>query len=141
MSHEIRTPMNAVLGLAQVLEREPLVGKQREMVERIRTAGQSLLAILDDVLDLSKIEAGQLRIEPRPFDLRLLLANLDSLMGQLAGTKGLSFRIVPPATHLGSLFGDGLRLERVLFNLTGNAIKLTERGEVSVLVKIGRAHV
>ena len=136
MSHEIRTPMNAVLGLAQVLEREPLAGKQREMVERIRTAGQSLLAILDDVLDLSKIEAGQLRIEPRPFDLRILLANLDSLMGQLAGTKGLSFRIVPPATHLGSLFGDGLRLEQVLFNLTGNAIKFTERGEVSVLVKI-----
>ena len=136
MSHEIRTPMNAVLGLAQVLEREPLVGKQREMVERIRTAGQSLLAILDDVLDLSKIEAGQLRIEPRPFDLRILLANLDSLMGQVAGSKGLYLRIVPPATHLGPLFGDGLRLEQVLFNLTGNALKFTERGEVSILVKM-----
>jgi len=136
MSHEIRTPMNAVLGLAQVLEREPLIGKQREMVERIRTAGQSLLAILDDVLDLSKIEAGQLRIEPRPFDLGSLLANLDSLMGQAAGAKGLTLRLEPPATLLGPLLGDGLRLEQVLFNLTGNAIKFTERGEVAVFVQV-----
>ncbi len=136
MSHEIRTPMNAVLGLAQVLEREPLIGKQREMVERIRTAGQSLLAILDDVLDLSKIEAGQLRIEPRPFDLGSLLANLDSLMGQAAGTKGLTLRLEPPAMQLGSLIGDGLRLEQVLFNLTGNAIKFTELGEVAVFIQV-----
>jgi len=136
MSHEIRTPMNAVLGLAQVLEREPLIGKQREMVERIRTAGQSLLAILDDVLDLSKIEAGQLRIEPRPFDLGSLLANLDSLMGQAAGTKGLTLRLEPPATLLEPLLGDGLRLEQVLFNLTGNAIKFTERGEVAVFIQV-----
>jgi len=135
MSHEIRTPMNAVLGLAQVLEREPLVGNQREMVERIRTAGQSLLAILDDVLDLSKIEAGQLRIEPRPFDLWVLLANLDSLMGQAARTKGLGLRLEPTAMPLGSLVGDGLRVEQVLFNLTSNAIKFTERGEVAVLVQ------
>ena len=136
MSHEIRTPMNAVLGLAQVLEREPLVGKQREMVGRIRTAGQSLLAILDDVLDLSKIEAGQLRIEPRPFDLGILLANLDSLMGQAAGTKRLALRLELPAIQLGPLLGDGLRLEQVLFNLTGNAIKFTERGEVTVFVQV-----
>ena len=136
MSHEIRTPMNAVLGLAQVLEREPLIGKQREMVERIRTAGQALLAILDDVLDLSKIEAGQLRIEPRPFDLGKLLANLDSLMGQIARTKGLTLRLEPPATQLGPLLGDGLRLEQILFNLTGNAIKFTESGEVAVFVQV-----
>jgi PAS domain S-box-containing protein len=135
MSHEIRTPMNAVLGLAQVLEREPLAGNQREMVERIRTAGKSLLAILDDVLDLSKIEAGQLRIEPRPFDLGVLLANLDSLMGQAARTKGLVLRLEPTALPLGLLLGDGLRVEQVLFNLTGNAIKFTEQGEIAVLVQ------
>ena len=136
MSHEIRTPMNAVLGLAQVLEREPLPEHQRDMVARIRTAGQSLLAILNDVLDLSKIEAGQLRLEPRPFDLASLLANLDSLMGQLARAKGLTLRLVTPATPLGPLLGDGLRLEQVLFNLTGNAIKFTERGEVTVTVRV-----
>ena len=135
MSHEIRTPMNAVLGLAQVLEREPLAPAQRDMVGRIRGAGQSLLAILNDVLDLSKIEAGQLRIEPRPFDLRALLANLDSLMGQAARAKGLALRIEPPALPPGQLRGDGLRIEQILINLVSNAIKFTERGEVSVRVR------
>ena len=135
MSHEIRTPMNAVLGLAQVLEREPLAPAQRDMVGRIRGAGASLLAILNDVLDLSKIEAGQLRIEPRPFDLPVLLANLDSLMGQAARAKGLALRIEPPALPPGQLRGDGLRIEQVLINLVSNAIKFTERGEVSVRVR------
>ena len=135
MSHEIRTPMNAVLGLAQVLEREALTGNQRDMVERIRTAGQSLLAILNDVLDLSKIEAGQLRIEPRPFELGRLLANLDSLMGQAARAKGLALHIETPVTPPGLLLGDRLRLEQILFNLTGNAIKFTEQGEVTLLVE------
>ncbi|WP_216819749.1 PAS domain S-box protein [Zoogloea sp. LCSB751] len=135
MSHEIRTPMNAVLGLAQVLEREALAGHQHDMVQRIRTAGQSLLAILNDVLDLSKIEAGQLRIEQRPFDLAVLLANLDSLMGQAARGKGLALRIEGPDESPGPLLGDGLRLEQILFNLTGNAIKFTEQGEVAVGVR------
>ncbi len=135
MSHEIRTPMNAVLGLAQVLEREALAPNQRDMVGRIRSAGQSLLAILNDVLDLSKIEAGQLRIEPRPFDLRALLANLDSLMGQTAHAKGLALRIEAQALPPGLLLGDGLRIEQVLFNLVGNAIKFTERGEVALRVR------
>ncbi|MDO9598082.1 MAG: PAS domain S-box protein [Azoarcus sp.] len=139
MSHEIRTPMNAVLGLAQVLEREPLTPKQRDMIERIRTAGQSLLTILNDVLDLSKIEAGQLRLEPRSFDLDVLFANLDSLMGQAARAKGLVLRIEVPPLPLGPLLGDGLRLEQVLFNLTGNAIKFTEQGEVAVLVQLREA--
>ena len=135
MSHEIRTPMNAVLGLAQVLEREALAPNQRDMVERIRSAGQSLLAILNDVLDLSKIEAGQLRLEPRPFDLAALLSNVDSLMGQAAHGKGLSLRIEPPALPTGLLLGDGLRIEQVLLNLVGNAIKFTERGEVALRVR------
>ncbi len=134
MSHEIRTPMNAVLGLAQVLERDALTPGQREMVERIRSAGQSLLTILNDVLDLSKIEAGQLRLEARPFDLARLLAHLDSLMGQAAREKGLSLRI-DNCTPAGMLVGDGLRLEQVLFNLTTNAIKFTERGVVEVRVR------
>jgi PAS domain S-box-containing protein len=134
MSHEIRTPMNAVLGLAQVLERESLGDKQRDMVQRIRQAGQSLLTILNDVLDLSKIEAGQLRIESRAFDLPRLLANLDSLMGQAARDKGITLRVVTPALPPGTLSGDGLRLEQVLLNLIGNAIKFTERGEVALVV-------
>ncbi|MDD3352706.1 ATP-binding protein [Zoogloea sp.] len=135
MSHEIRTPMNAVLGLAQVLERDNLSPSQREMVERIRGAGQSLLAILNDVLDLSKIEAGQLRIEPRPFNLAGLLANVDSLMGQAARAKGLTLHMDLPPAGLGLLVGDGLRLEQILLNLCGNAIKFTAQGEVAVGVR------
>ena len=134
MSHEIRTPMNAVLGLAQVLNREPLTANQRDLVVRIAAAGQSLLTILNDILDLSKIEAGQLRIEPRPFDLAGLLARVESLMGQTARAKGLALH-VEPAVGLGWVRGDDLRLEQVLFNLTGNAIKFTEQGEVRVRVE------
>ena len=142
MSHEIRTPLNAVLGLAQSLAREPLAEHQRDMVERIRTAGQALLAILDDVLDLSKIEAGQLRIEPRPFELGELLANLDSLMGRAARAKGLTLSIQGPVPPVGTLSGDGLRLEQVLLNLLGNAIKFTEpsAGGGSIRLRVRAEH-
>ncbi len=132
MSHEIRTPLNAVLGLAQVLERTPLTDPQRDMVERIGIAGRSLLAILGDILDLSKIEAGQLRIESAPFDLAALLSRIASLMGQTARAKGLELRVVAPAGLTGLLVGDALRLEQVLVNLTGNAIKFTAEGEVAL---------
>ncbi|MCC7279256.1 MAG: response regulator [Chromatiaceae bacterium] len=134
MSHEIRTPLNGVLGLAQVLDREPLTPSQHDLVERIQTAGQSLLVILNDVLDFSKIEAGQLRLESRPFDLETLMAKLASLMGQSAHAKGLALRLETPATPLGPLLGDALRLEQVLINLTSNAIKFTERGTVTLRV-------
>ncbi|WP_295441174.1 ATP-binding protein [uncultured Thiodictyon sp.] len=134
MSHEIRTPLNAVLGLAQVLNREPLRDHQRDMVQRIQDAGQSLLAILNDVLDLSKIEAGQLRMEAAPFDPALLLAHIDTLMGPSARAKGLALRVAAPAIPPGRLVGDALRLQQVLLNLIGNAIKFTEQGEVTLRV-------
>ena len=136
MSHEIRTPMSAVLGLAQVLEREPLGAGQRDLVERIRAAGQTLLAILNDVLDLSKIEAGQLCIQHRPFALEALLANLDRLMGPAARSKGLTLRLDAPVASPGPMLGDRLRLEQVLLNLTGNAIKFTAQGEVVIRVRV-----
>ena len=135
MSQEIRTPLNAVLGLAQVLDREPLTANQRDMVERIQAAGQSLLVIINDVLDLSKIEAGQLRLEHRPFALEPLLAKLDSLLGESAHAKGIGLRVAAPALPLGPMVGDGLRLEQVLTNLIGNAIKFTEHGEVELRVQ------
>ena len=135
MSHEIRTPMNAVLGLTQILNREPLTADQHEMVERIQGAGQSLLGILNDILDLSKIEAGQLHLEPRPFDLDAVLARVAGLMGYAARAKGLGFRVEGPAAPLGPLVGDALRLEQVLTNLVGNAVKFTERGEVTLSVQ------
>ena len=136
MSHEIRTPLNAVLGLTQLLGREPLGENQRDLVERICTAGKSLLVIINDLLDLSKIEAGQLRIEPHPFDLGTLLAEVDSLMGSSAQAKGVRLRVSEPPRSLGPLVGDVLRLQQVLINLVGNAIKFTERGEVTLQVQV-----
>ena len=134
MSHEIRTPMNAVLGLAQLLGREHLTDNQVTLVQRIQTAGQTLLGIINDILDFSKIEAGQLRLDTRPFDLATLLQRLDSLLAPAASAKGLVLRLSPAPTVPGPLLGDALRLEQVLINLLGNAIKFTASGEVSLTV-------
>ncbi|MEH6874884.1 MAG: ATP-binding protein, partial [Candidatus Competibacter sp.] len=141
MSHEIRTPLNGVLGLAQVLNREALTANQHILVERIQDAGQSLLAILNDILDFSKIEAGQLRVESRPFTLNGLLAQVSNLLGQTALAKGLELRITPPTAPVGPLLGDRLRLEQVLANLIGNAIKFTEQGAVTLTVQVREASV
>ena len=134
MSHEIRTPMNAVLGLAQLLEQEDLAPPQAEMVRHIRAAGQSLLGIINDILDFSKIERGQIHLESRPLDLAVLLAKLQSLLGRMAAAKGLAFRIEAPEPLPERLLGDPLRLEQVLVNLVGNAVKFTERGEVRLIL-------
>ena len=136
MSHEIRTPLNGILGLAQLLERETLAPDQSAMVRRIRQAGQTLLGIVNDVLDFSKIEAGRIRLELRPFDLAAILAQTDSLLGSAARDKGLELHIVAPARFEGLLIGDALRLEQVLMNLVGNAIKFTEQGNIQLLVEI-----
>ncbi|MFM2004367.1 MAG: hypothetical protein RLZZ09_22, partial [Pseudomonadota bacterium] len=132
MSHEIRTPMNAVLGLAQLLEDEPLTEDQLQMVHRINKAGRSLLGIINDILDFSKIEAGQLSVEQRPFKLAELLGHIDSLMGPVAKGKNLSLRLEENAPVAGRLSGDALRIEQVLMNLVGNALKFTEQGVVTI---------
>ena len=136
MSHEIRTPLYSVLGLAQMVGREPLSANQREMLDRIQAAGQSLLGIIDDILDLSRIEAGKLTIEVQTLDLTALLAKLEGLLAPKARTEGLSLRIHRPMRALGPLQGDPLRLEQVLTNLIGNAIKFTDAGLVVVEVEV-----
>jgi len=135
MSHEIRTPMNAMLGLTQVLEADTLAPAQRQIVQRIRSAGRSLLGIINDILDFSKIEAGQIRVETWPFEPAPLFAQVESLMGEMARAKGLGFRIETPPDLAPRVLGDPLRLEQVLVNLVGNAVKFTERGEVQVRVR------
>ncbi len=135
MSHEIRTPLHAVMGLAQLLKRESLGDGQHRMVQRIEDAGENLLGIIDDILDLSKIEAGRLRIEPAKIFLADHLAEIEDLMRITAQDKGLTLRVVLPTEPLGILVGDGLRLKQVLINLLGNAIKFTHQGEVCLLVE------
>ena len=135
MSHEIRTPLNAVLGLTQILAREPLAPEPHTLVEHIQEAGQSLLALINDILDFSKIEAGQLRLESQPFDLRASLAKIDSLMRSATHARGLTLTIEPPDAPIGPLLGDALRLDQVLLNLIGNAIKFTEHGGIRLRVR------
>jgi signal transduction histidine kinase len=131
MSHEIRTPMNGIMGLAYLLEQRQLDADAADLVRKIRNAGRSLQAIINDILDLSKIEAGRLEIERVPFDLSDVLDNLASIMAASAGDKDVELTIAPPP-RIGQLVGDALRLEQVLINLTGNAIKFTTRGAVSI---------
>ena len=136
MSHEIRTPLYSILGLAQMINREPLSQHQEDMLRRIQEAGQSLMGILNDILDLAKIESGFLRLESRPFDLGELLTKLAGFFGPLARTEGVELRVASSAPPLGRLLGDGLRLEQVLNNLIGNAIKFTDQGEIVLQVDL-----
>lgn len=130
MSHELRTPMNAILGMTQLLEQDALSPDHRRMVQRIGTAGRNLLGILNDILDFSKLSAGELQLEQRPFDLDGVTASLLSLLSPLAKDKGLVFEVQGPGEPIGPLLGDALRLQQLLVNLVGNAIKFTERGAV-----------
>ena len=135
MSHEIRTPMNAVMGMTQLLEKESLSSDQQEMVKQIRIAGRSLLGILNDILDYSKIEAGQLRIELLPFNLSQLLEQIDNLLRDSAQSKGIKLKINSAATVVENLIGDSLRLQQVLVNLVSNAIKFTKQGKIQILIQ------
>jgi PAS domain S-box-containing protein len=136
MSHEIRTPMNAVLGVAYLLENTPLSREQKEYVHMIRSSGQVLLGILNDVLDFSKIEAGRMELAPQPFLLREVLDSLSNVMTLPATARGISLAIAAEDNVPAVLVGDAMRLQQILLNLVGNAVKFTERGGVSVRVAL-----
>jgi len=134
MSHEIRTPMNAILGFSELLEPEGLTPKQSQYVRAIRDSGASLLQLINDILDLSKIEAGRLELHPDPTDMRDSCEFLRTVFGEQAVKKSLQLQFelapnLPPALLL-----DRIRLRQVLVNLLGNAVKFTERGYVKTRV-------
>jgi hemerythrin-like metal-binding protein len=135
MSHEIRTPMNAILGFAYLLEQKPLENDERDLVRKIRMAGESLLGLVNDILDFSKIEAGRLEIEQSPFRLGDVLDRIASLTASAASGKDIEIAFAPPPPGAECLVGDALRLEQVLINLTANAIKFTERGEIALAIE------
>ncbi|MFO1198627.1 MAG: ATP-binding protein [Burkholderiaceae bacterium] len=134
MSHEIRTPMNGVLGMADLLADTPLSDPQRQCVRAIRSSGEALLAIINDVLDLSKIEAGRLELDPIAIDPRAALEEALHPLAVGARAKGLAFTCDIDSRVPARVLADPGRLRQVLLNLAGNAVKFTERGEVRVSV-------
>jgi signal transduction histidine kinase/ligand-binding sensor domain-containing protein/CheY-like chemotaxis protein/HPt (histidine-containing phosphotransfer) domain-containing protein len=136
MSHELRTPMNGVVGMTELLTRTPLSAAQARLTRTIRSSAQVLLQIVNDLLDLSKIQAGKVELEELPIDLVALLEECTSLFMGAAQAKGIELIVCPPARDCGSLSGDPLRIRQVLMNLIGNAVKFTTHGEVVVVADI-----
>ncbi|MBL9200209.1 MAG: response regulator [Opitutaceae bacterium] len=136
MSHEIRTPLNGVIGMAELLARTPLSAEQAEHVGTIQSSGGLLLSLINDVLDLSKIEAGGLNLVPEDFAVRALCRETLALFAGRAKDQGLALdlRVAPEVPE--RLHGDALRLRQILVNLLGNAIKFTRDGRVTVAVEI-----
>lgn len=135
MSHEIRTPMNAVLGMLQLLQRTALDARQGDYLTKAQQAARSLLGLLNDVLDYSKIEAGKLQLDVHPFSLEQVLRNLGVVLSGNSGEKNVEINYHLEAGLPTALIGDSLRLQQILINLAGNALKFTEVGQVLVSVR------
>lgn len=140
MSHEIRTPMNAILGMSHLALKTRLDDKQRGYIQRVNTAAQSLLGIINDILDLSKIEADKMTLEKVPFDLNEVLDNLTGLISIKAESQGLELLLEGFLKVPNRLVGDPLRLGQVLLNLANNAVKFTRDGQVVVGVSLEKEH-
>ncbi len=137
VSHEIRTPMNGVLGMAELMLNEPMDPAQRERLAVVLRSGQGMVSLINDLLDLTKIEAGKLEPEPAPLDLYRLLGDIETLFRPLAQRKGLTLVVHVEKDVPRTVVGDGLRLRQVLSNLVSNAIKFTDAGEVGLRLSKG----
>ena len=138
MSHEIRTPLTAIIGMAQILQRGEMTTIQKDRLGKINVAAQHLLSLINDILDLSKIEAGKVELEYVHFDADDFLANVKSIVAERARNKGLDFRVEKdPALEL--LYGDPTRMQQALLNYLGNAIKFTENGSITLRAAMLRA--
>ncbi|MFO0730352.1 MAG: ATP-binding protein [Nitrospiraceae bacterium] len=134
VSHDLRTPMTGVLGCAELLRQGTLSPEQQSYVETIQRSGEALIALVNDVLDLSKIESGKMRLEVADVDVRMLLRDVVLLLSEISRKKGITVQTEVADDVPGSFRGDPIRLRQILFNLVGNALKFTDRGGVDIRV-------
>ncbi|MES2076816.1 MAG: PAS domain S-box protein [Pseudomonadota bacterium] len=136
MSHEIRSPMNAVLGMLALLKQTALDARQLDYAGKAEGAGRTLLAILNDILDFSRVEAGKLALDPQPFSIDRLLREAAVILSANVGAKDIEILYEIDPALPDRVVGDAMRLQQVLLNLAGNAVKFTERGEVALAVRL-----
>ncbi|MCU7938747.1 MAG: response regulator [gamma proteobacterium symbiont of Bathyaustriella thionipta] len=134
MSHEIRTPMNAIIGLTHLLQRSDTTLKQQDQLTKINSSAEHLLTIINDILDISKIEAGKMHLEQSDFHLEVIFNHVQSLLSEQAALKGLTIEVEPFSVPLW-LHGDSTRLRQSLLNYAANAIKFTEQGSIHLRAK------
>ncbi|MBU4239153.1 MAG: response regulator, partial [Alphaproteobacteria bacterium] len=139
VSHEIRTPLNGMLGMLQAMAAEPMAATQKERLEVALESGETLTALLNDLLDASKIEAGRLELLEADFDLTRLLARMETAFGETARKKGVPLRIDIAPEAAGDWIGDKVRIGQILANLISNAVKFTDQGEVALSVDVPSA--